>query len=130
MEYFDYGEEDLGSGFDVEDFLEKSQNRQRQRLEDQLERIEEQLDERERIFKSQRSGLESKLDQRLEELETAYRLSGDVEELKNEIKELYNQLHQEELKHWRDRQELEDERRALLEELNELSDINLKDLLQ
>ena len=114
MEYFDYGEEDLDPGFDVEEFLEESQNRQRQRLEHQLERIEEQLDERKRIFKSQRSGLESKLEQRLGELETAYRLSGDVEELKKEIRELDSRLHQEEQEQRTDGQESEDQPRVVM----------------
>ena len=44
----DYYED--SSGFDVEDFLEDSSRRQEQRLEDELTRIEDQLDQRYQLF--------------------------------------------------------------------------------
>jgi DNA repair ATPase RecN len=125
VKYFDYEAEDLDTGFDVEGFLEKSQKRNKTRLEQQLERIENQLEERDRIFEERRSGIQSKLDQRLEELEAAYRLSGDVEDVKQEIEELYIALDQVEQENWSDRQELEKERRELIRELDELSDPDL-----
>jgi DNA repair ATPase RecN len=125
VKYFDYEAEDLDTGFDVEGFLERSQKRHKTRLRQQLERIENQLEERDRIFEERRSGIQSKLDQRLEELEAAYRLSGDVEDVKQEIKELYIALDQVKKENWSDRQELEKERRELIRELDELSDSNL-----
>lgn len=125
MKYFDYEAEDLDTGFDVEKFLEESQKRHKTRLRQQLERIENQLEDRDRIFEERRSGLQSKLDQRLEELEAAYRLSGDVEDVKQEIKELYIALDQVKKENWSDRQELEKERRELIRELEELSDSEL-----
>lgn len=130
MEYFDYGAEHLDTGFDVEEFLEQSQRHQEQRLEQQLERIKKQLEERDRIFEENRNELESKLDWYLERLQDEYNSAGpeSVDELKGKIEEFYELLRVEKRKHWRDRQELEQERRKLLRELDEI-DNSLSELL-
>jgi len=121
VEYFDYGTENLDTGFDMEEFLEKSQHHQEQRLEQQLERIKRQLEERDRIFEENRNELESKLDWYLERLQEEYNSVSpeSVEELKGKIEEFYELLRVEKRKHWRDRQELEQERRDLLRDIDE-----------
>jgi len=126
VEYFEYGD-DLG--FDIEEFLEESQRQQQDRIETELERIECQLEERERIFEQHREDLESKLDWYLERLEKAYKRTGSVEELKDTVTEFYELLREERVRHWRDKQELEQERRELLRELDELEDTDLDQLL-
>jgi trichohyalin len=98
-------------------------------LERELERIEAQLSERKEIFEEHRTELESKLDWYIERLETAYRQRRDPEDLKQRIEEFYRLLRQERVKHWRDRQELEQDRRELLRELDKLSDADLSELL-
>ena len=128
VEYFEY-DSNPEAEIDVERFLRESTSRQEQRLEQELARIEEQLSERKEIFESHRSELESKLDWYIERLETAYRQRRDPEDLKQRVEEFYRLLRQERVKHWRDRQELEQERRQLLRELDEISDADLTELL-
>ncbi|AZH26694.1 hypothetical protein [Haloplanus aerogenes] len=122
MEYFDYGAENLDTGFDVEEFLERSQRNQGQRLEQQLKRIKKQLEERDRIFEENRSELELKLDWYLERLQEEYNSVGpeSVDELKEKIEEFYESIREERRRHWRDRQELEQERRQIERELEEI----------
>lgn len=124
MEYFDYGVEEMDFGFDVERFLEESQRRQEQRLEQHLERISKQLEERNRIFEENQSELESKLDWYIDQLEKEYRLAGSdaVDELKEQIAEFYRLLRRERVDHWQDKQDLKQERRELLCELDELDE--------
>lgn len=127
MEYFEYGEQDFG--FDVEEFLRESQEQQEDRLETELERIEEQLEERDTIFEQHSEDLESKLDWYLDRLEKAYKMTGDVDELKEKVTEFYELLREERVRHWRDKQELEKERREMLRELNELEETDISQLL-
>jgi trichohyalin len=90
-------------------------------LEQQLEQIKKQLEERDRIFEENRNELESKLDWYLERLQDEYNSVGpeSVDELKEKIEEFYELLRVEKRKHWRDRQELERERRSIERELRE-----------
>jgi hypothetical protein len=125
VEYFEYGTQ----GFDVEEFLRESNRKQERHLEEELERIERQLEAREVIFESNRGELESKLEWYLDRLENAYKTTGDVEELKEKITEFYDLLREERVRHWRDRQELEKERWELLKELSELEEIDISKLL-
>ena len=61
MDYFDYLEPETGD-FDVEEFLEQSQEDQKQRLEEELERIQDQLEQRERLHDEIIKELKSKRD--------------------------------------------------------------------
>lgn len=126
MEYFEYGED---VDFDIEEFLEESQRQQQDRLETELEKIEQQLEERGKIFEQHREDLESKLDWYLDRLENAYKRTGDVDELKKKVTEFYELLREERVRHWRDKQELERERREMLRELDEIEDTDLSKLL-
>jgi len=128
MEYFEYGQKEQPDlGFDVEDFLRVSQQQQEDRLEEELERIEQQLEERQKIFEDHQKNLESKLDWCLDRLEKAYKTTGDVEELKEKVTEFYELLREERLRHWRDKQELEqetekEEKQEVLERLAKLDE--------
>jgi len=70
------------------------------------------------------SELESKLDwysDRLEQLHNQFSgKHGKREKLKDRIQEFYAELRRENRSRWRDRQELEQERREILRELNEV----------
>lgn len=68
MDYFDYSS-DLD---DVEEFLERSQKNEGRRLEEELERIDNQLEERDRIHQEVLDELESKPDWYLDRLKTVY----------------------------------------------------------
>ena len=124
---------DYNLDFDVEDFLEKSQEKQRERLEQELDRIEDQLEERRQIHEDTIDELESKRDWYIDRLETLYQRNvgkqGERGKLKTRIEELYTAIRTEKRSHWRDRQELERERREVLHSLAELADETLSDLL-
>jgi len=122
----------LGDDWDLDQFLEENHEHQRQRLETELERIQDQLDRRDEINEEVLDELGSKLDWYLERLEDEYRTPGasNVAELKSEIKRFYSLIRNEKQQHWKDKQELEKVRRQLLREIDELTaDEDLFELL-
>lgn len=132
MDYLDYLEspdDTLFQDFDVADFLERSQESERQRLEEELKRISRQLEERDRINREVLDELESKLDWYTNRLETLYKQSrgknGKREKLKMQIEEFYREIREEKQSRWRDRQELEKERRELIRDLDQLEDTGM-----
>lgn len=136
MDYLDYSEDFIESGgspdFDIESFLEQSQELEQQRLEEEFERIEQQLEQRKEIYNETTQELESKLEWYVDQLQdVAHRpFSSDKEkedELKTKIEGLYSELRQERRSAWRDKQELEKERRELLRELDEIQSESLID---
>jgi len=137
VEYFDYSqisnpETDLLE-FSIEEFLEESQKQEEERLEKELEQISEQLERRDELHDEALDELESKLDWYIERLEELYqRFSGDLsqkEDLKNRIEEFYREIRLENREWWRDRQQLEKERRTLHQEISEIDDLDLQQLL-
>ena len=138
MDYFDYSEShedffDQGAGsweLDVEEFLEQSQQQERQKLQQELQRIGRQLDRREGLHEETVSELESKVEwysDRLEQLRNQFSgKHGEREKLKDRIQAFYTELRREKRNNWRDRQELEQERREIL---RELTDVKMDDLL-
>lgn len=138
MDYPNYDSfaETLGTNcgdLDIESFLNESQERSRELLEKELERIREELESRDRIHRENMDELESKLDWYLDRLKTAYdTFNGageDIDELKEKIEVLYKDIRHEKRNRWRDRQELERERRELLKEIEELEEDWISDLL-
>lgn len=120
------------SKFDVDEFLEQSNENERQRLENELQRIEDQLIERDQLHKETLGELESKKAWYTERLETLYKQSrgttGERKKLKSRIEEFYQRIRKEKRSRWRDRQELELERQEVLRALEELDDDSLFDL--
>lgn len=135
----DYREDGLidrlsGWNIDVEEVLERTRSAKRYRLERELERIREQLEDREEVHADIVQELEFKVDvyqRRLEDLYTTGRgeRDGERRRLQDRIESFYRALREEHREHWRDRQELEQERREVLRELAELEDGSLSDLL-
>ena len=122
MEYFDYGEvQTFDTGFDVEEFLERSQRQEQRQIERKLDRVDKLLEEREEIHEEAVSELESKLDWYIERLEDLYRtgLSGDKDELKQRIEQFYAELRELERKQWLDTRELELQREEIEKELQD-----------
>lgn len=120
--------------WDVEELLERSQEKERVRLEAELQRVEVLLREREDIHEESVEELESKLDWYVGRLEMEYRRSKNREriaELKSEIRRFYSELRDLEREKWLDVQELERDRRRLERELEELSGQDLmRELLE
>jgi chromosome segregation ATPase len=127
VDYFDYSQEFETSGFDIESFLEETQRQEKQRLEQELERVEDQLEQRETIHNESVTELESKLDWyigRLKDLEKrSFGKKEQKQHLKQRINELYREIRKEKQQSWRDQQELEKERRELLKMLEESDNI-------
>lgn len=122
MDYFDYLEPETQS-FDIEEFLEQSQEDQQKRLEEELERIQEQLEQRDRIHEEIIEELESKRDWYINRLELLYKRNqhGKRKELKQRIEGFYQRIREENRSHWQDRQNLEQERRKLFRQLEQIS---------
>jgi DNA repair exonuclease SbcCD ATPase subunit len=128
MEYRDYWS-DLDPSqleFDVERFLRQEQGEERRRLEKDLERIEDLLEERENIHAENIGELQSKLDWYVERLEQEYRTFGldkeTLEHLKSKVEQLYSELRREKRQQWRDKIELEKERREIERAIEEIED--------
>lgn len=129
MEYREYWEDlDLPSqGFSVEEFLREEQRSEQERLEQELGRIEDLLEERREIHSETVEELKSKLDWYVERLEDLYHDFGGVKEdkkreLKGKIEEFYSELRRERRDQWRDRIELEMELREVEQSLEEVRD--------
>lgn len=119
---------------DINDVLEASQQSAEERLAEELERIKCQLDTRAEIHGDIVDELEFKVEWYTDRLESLYktgrgRQDGKRERLQNRIETFYQELRMEHREHWRDRQDLEQERRAILHELAEVDDDTLDELL-
>lgn len=127
MEYPDYDDIELfleDQQPDWTQLLEQSNTQHQRRLEDELDRIEDQLNHRDQIHEDTVDELKSKLDWYIQRLEKLYRhsFSQDDQEkqrLKNQIDRFYDELRTEKRQHWNDKQELEKERRELIKTLDE-----------
>ena len=128
----EYRENNSFWDFDIEEFLEESQRSEKQRLEKELERISEQLENREEIHQEALDELESKLDWYKDRLEKLYKQGrgrkGERGELKNQIQKFYQSIREEKQRCWKDRQRLEERRSEKLRELAELEDTPLSEL--
>lgn len=128
-EYFEYNEFDQTQNWSVEGLVEDSLEAEKSRLEDSLERIRELLEEREEVRETHLDKLSSKLDWYIQRLETLRRRPGSQPrreaDLKEHIEKFYDEIRKERRVSWRDRQELEAERRELLQELGEAEDTDL-----
>lgn len=133
LSYSLFVEYDRYDSLDVEQLLEESRQREEERLRQSLERIDQQLERREELFSETVEELESKLDWYIERLEQEYRQffagPGDEDELKKKIDEFYELLRDERSSLWEDKQALEQERRELLRELDEVEDSGLLELM-
>lgn len=129
----DYRGDESFWDFDIEQFLEQSQENERQRLEQELERIDEQLEERDKIHEQTIRELESKLEWYKDRLQKLYKQSrgrhGKRGELKNQIQRFYRLIREEKQRSWKDRQRLEERRSEKIRELSELDDIHLSKLI-
>ena len=134
MDYFDYPEAqpETSEGttdwdLDIEKFLGQSQDLERQRLKEELQRIDQQLERREEIQDKTVDELESMIEWYKERLIKQYKRNStnQIEALKQRIREFYRELREEHRHSWRDQQQLQQERRNLLRELRELGDDDL-----
>ena len=113
---------------DVAAFLDQSQAQRQERLDDQLTAIEEQLADRDQIHQEIVANLERQIDRYVDRLgRTSARDARD--RITQRLEEFYQKLRDEHRAHWRDRQQLERERREITRELAE-SETSLADLVE
>lgn len=140
MDYFDYtrfdsSENRFTSTFDIQEFLQQSQQEQKDRIERELERISDQLEQRTMIHEETVQELESKLDWYVERLENLYARPVAVDdsritELKTRIERFYTEIRTERREHWQDQQKLKRERRELFRELEEVDSQTAEEFLE
>lgn len=119
-------------GVDVAALLEQAQTQQATWLRRELDRIHDQLEQRDVLHADLVDELEWKLDWYTDRLEELYsrgtgRRDGTRERLQNRIEQFYQELREERRQHWQDRQRLEEERREILRELDEATSDYLVD---
>lgn len=119
---------------DVDELLEQARGSKRERLDQELDRIREQLDGRDTIHEEIVDELEFRVAVYSDKLRSLYKTSwGKPDEkrlrLKNRIEEFRAQLRRESREHWQDVQELEEVRRDVLRELEEMDDDYLSEFL-
>ncbi|MFP9061717.1 hypothetical protein ACLI4R_14455 [Natrialbaceae archaeon A-chndr2] len=128
MEYFDYTDVNRFlevEEFEIDRFLDRFQDNEIDRLQKKLDRIESQTEERERIHREAVDELETGLDQYIERLHLLYRQWSSrnrTKPVKDRITELYQKIRNEKRSSWKDKQKLEQERRALKQEIDEVLD--------
>ena len=134
MDYFDYSEAQPDTfeattdwDFDIKEFLERSQDLEGQRMKEELQRIDQQLELREEIQSETVDELESTIEWYKERLMKQYKRNStsQIAELKQRIREFYRELREEHRHSWRDQQQLKQERRNILRELREIEDDDL-----
>jgi trichohyalin len=119
---------------DISAALEESHASREERLEQDLERIAEQLEGRDELHADIVDELEWKIDRYTDRLESLYttgrgKEDGERNRVKQRLTEIYRELRDEHREHWQDRQALERERRDVLRELAALDDDNLLEML-
>ena len=132
--YYDGRDAETGWDDTVDQLLDQAQQHQRERLEQELERIADQLDRRSEIHDKIVDELEWKRQRYTDRLEELYRQGrgqhdGTRQRLKDRIEEFSQALREERREHWQDRQQLERERRDVLRELDKATNEVLSDFL-
>jgi chromosome segregation ATPase len=145
-EYFDYDAVDVDPNQDpdlkrdpddwaeIASFLDETRQQQLDRLRAKLGRIEQQIDDRYQVFEQTRSEIEDRIRKPAATLERLYGLPSTgpeqrKEELKEELSRLYSRLAETRRRCWQDIQQLEEQKRAVLEELDAVQDESLEEFL-
>lgn len=119
----DYPLYDNASWNDVDGFLEQSLLNEEERLEQQLQQIYRQLDEREQIHEEKVESIEDEIFRQKQRLDSAERRPGNDEiQVRDRLERLYQEKWEEEKALWEDKQDLLKEKRSLERELRELEE--------
>lgn len=139
MEYFDYeaasASGDAGESWEeIKELLEESEQRQKERLAQEILLIGRQLERQGEINEKTVDGIVRQIEQCVEELRQIYRgpFGGDKDaskEVEERLAELYAELRNVYRQRWIDRQGLEKELRDIIRRLNEMDDENISELL-
>lgn len=103
--------------------MRQIEEREKQRLEDQLEEVEDILDDRDQIYESVVSELDEEIRRQKNRLERAQ--SSDEPRVRAILKELYRERREEYRSKWQDKQSWLERKLELEEELDALGDTQL-----
>jgi len=128
------GTDDDDAWDDIAGFLEDTREQHIDRLRAKLGRIETQIEQRYQVFEQTRSEIEDRIRKPAATLERLYGLPSTgpeqrKEELKEELSWLYSRLAETRRRCWQDIQQLEEQKRAVLEELDAVQDESLEEFL-
>lgn len=119
----DYTLYDNASWNDVDGFLEQSLLNEEERLEQQLQQIYHQLDEREQIHEEKVESIEDEIFRQKNRLESVQRGAGGNEtQVRHRLESLYQEKWRAKQSVWQDKQDLLEEKRGLERELRELEE--------
>lgn len=119
----DYNLYNSSSWNDIDGFLEQSILNEKQRLEQQLEQIYRQLDEREQIHEDRIESIEDEIFRQKDRLDSAERRPGnDDVQVRHRLESLYQEKWEAQQSVWNDKQDLLEEKRSLERELRELEE--------
>lgn len=128
---YDYQLEEGSEDFEwdsIEELLEESRRRQKNRLQQHLRDIEKQIQERREVYEKYIENLEDRIKVHDNRLDKAGHLNRPFEEeVLAKLENLYESLRGEMREKWRDIQELEREKREIKKELDELKGAELLD---
>lgn len=106
---------------DIKKRLEENREQEIQLLQQQLEEVEQQLENRRQIYREKVTELKSSIDSQSQRLKKAKRGSSPEEwRVRDRLDRLYRELREEKSQYWQDIQDLEREKRELEKELDEL----------
>ncbi len=123
------GQQDLVfDGPELEALLTESHEQEQNRIETELTQVETRLQHRTEIHDQTIAELKTAIQEEQDRLERLQRPSIPIDRLtdqKRRVRELEQQLQEAKRTHWRDRDQLERERRHLHRELRELTETDL-----
>ena len=127
----DYDIYDSSSWNDIDGFLEQSIRNEKERLEQQLEQIYRQLDERKQIHEEKIESIEAEIRRQKDRLDSADRAPGnDDVQIRNRLQVLYQEKWEAKESVWQDKQDLLEEKRDVVQEIRELNESrDLEELL-
>lgn len=118
---------------DIDEYLDQETQLKRQRLEAEIQAIDQQIEQREALHEEIAGELEFKLDlyeQELERMEKLFRGGEDGrKEQREHIRSTRRQLHDELRRFWNDVQRLEGQKRKLQRKIQSVEDDNLSEYL-
>lgn len=123
-----YEDDSLGRELDLEGLLTESRQQEQKRIDTELCQIERRLNQRTRIHENVVADLEEAIrneKQRLNRLQRPFPPKDRIINQERYIRDLKQKLQEIRQAHWRDREQLERERRGLCRELAELRDTDL-----
>lgn len=113
---------------DIDEFLERERVEEKQRLESQLDEVDDILSNRDGIHEAVKQELDKQIQSQKDRLQKVQQK--DEPRIRSRLEELYRERRDELLSNWRDRQSLLEKKMELQKEIDEVEsvlDLDLED---